>query len=352
MAAEATDTPTKKKRTREEKEARAARKAAKKEKADRKADKSADKVETPQIAEKSAEVKGTATVFDAFSQAPFAPAVCAALEAAYPSPTPIQAQAWPLALSGEDLIAVAKTGSGKTLAFVLPILHQLQSSGKADGAVGGLVLSPTRELALQIHVEAERYAKLVGLRTACVYGGTNVREQKAALATSRPTLIVATPGRLVDLLNQDVIKLGACSHIALDEADRLLDMGFKPELEATYKALPAKRQTLLFTATWPKAVRKLASAYLRDEPTTLFLSGAQPAGDATSADASNGDGSGEGRADSGADACELSANVAVSQSFQQATDDEKDNKLWTYLCELPEGSRVIVFANTKRRVGA
>ena len=200
-------------------------------------------------------------------------------------------------------------------------------------------------------METARFAALVKQSTMVCYGGTNVREQKAALASQRPSLLVATPGRLVDLLDQKVIDLSHCAMIVLDEADRLLDMGFAPQLKSTFAALPASRQILLFTATWPKAVRKLASTYLREGEATrrLFLGN----GDSGSESGSGNDDSVRG-GDSGIRAeeaaAELSANKAVSQSFLQATDDEKDQKLWTFLCELAEGSRVIVFANTKRRV--
>jgi len=204
------------------------------------------------------------------------------------------------------------------------------------------VLSPTRELASQIHVEAARYGDLQGLNTYVVYGGAPSREQKAELRARRPVLLVATPGRLVDLLEQETLTLRSCGIVVLDEADRLLDMGFEPQLKKTFSALPASRQTLLFTATWPKAVRKLAASYLKEGEATqqLFLNGG---GADTMADGGGGGGD-------EADAHELSANSAISQEFVHATDDEKDAKLYKVLCELEEGSRVIVFANTKRRV--
>lgn len=324
-------------------ERKAARKAARK--ADKKAQKQAEK-EQPVKAEATSSPL-TDSECARFADAPFAEPVIKALSAEYNAPTEIQAKAWPVALMGRDLIAVAKTGSGKTLGFVLPMLHRMSTISGAPRSVRTLVLSPTRELAAQIHVQAERFARLVGLSTLVIYGGTPLKEQKQAIASTAPAMVIATPGRLVDLLGQGAIKLSACHAIVLDEADRLLDMGFKPQLEATYKALPSERQTLLFSATWPKAVRKLAAAYLRDSQTTsLFLGGAQ---------GSSAGGDAEGDADTatggtGVDACELSANVAVSQSFVQATDDVKDEKLWALLSELEEGARVIVFANTKRRV--
>ncbi|KOO32954.1 dead deah box [Chrysochromulina tobinii] len=245
--------------TKEGKEEKAAKKAAKEEKKAKKEGKAAKATEAAPAADADAG-------FTTFAATPFAPAVKNALSSGYSSPTSIQTHAWPAALTGRDLIAIAKTGSGKTLAFLLPLLHQ-----------------------------GERFGKLLGVPTAVVYGGTPVREQKAALLAKPPSLLVATPGRLVDLLDQQLIWLGDCKAIVLDEADRLLDMGFEPQLKKTFSALPEARQTLLFSATWPKT-------------------------------------------------------VPVSQAFVHATDDEKDAKLYQSLCELEEGARVIVFANTKRRV--
>ena len=258
-----------------------------------------------------------------------------------PNPTPLQAQSWPILAEGSDLIAVAKTGSGKTLGFLLPMLHALakqteRAPAGPDGApaVRGLVLAPTRELAQQIDVHGARYCGLLGLTAACVFGGgAPAREQAATLRKQRPALVVATPGRLVDLLGQKALSLTACRHVALDEADRMLDMGFAPQLKTIVEALPpqegggkeAGRQTAMFTATWPKSVRQLAGTLLRAAKTRQVFIG-------TSADA------------------ELEANTSVTQVFMHATDDVKESKLYTFLCELSEGSRVICFANTKRRV--
>ncbi|KAJ1640460.1 P-loop containing nucleoside triphosphate hydrolase protein [Pavlovales sp. CCMP2436] len=263
-----------------------------------------------------------------FSKAPFAPVLVKALRSAgFASPTPIQAQAWPIMMTGVDLIAVAKTGSGKTLAYLLPTLHAASRlGGDAPKATPfALVLAPTRELAIQINEAGVKYGAALGIKSVCVYGGAPMPAQKTALTRDRPHVVVATPGRLVDLLNQQALSLGACSVITLDEADRMLDIGFGEQISQVFGLLPAKRQTLCFSATWPKAVRKLASTYMRkDATTTLFIGG-------------------------GVD-CELEANTAVSQLFVHATDDEKDKKLYEFLCALEPGARVVVFANTKRRV--
>tara|TARA_B110001452_G_scaffold190888_1_gene161070 strand:- start:313 stop:2157 length:1845 start_codon:yes stop_codon:yes gene_type:complete len=282
--------------------------------------------------------------YRSFASAPFASAVVAALHERYAEPTPIQAQSWPVLMAGGDLVAVAKTGSGKTLGFVLPVLQSLSAASAAASAVAGdppsvraLVLAPTRELAIQIQEQSELFCALVGLRSACVYGGgVPAREQATQLRKTQPALLVATPGRLVDLLGQKALSLRGCAHLILDEADRMLDMGFAPQLKQIVAALPssAQRQTAMFTATWPKSVRQLAQTMLRG------------AGDGSAAAAAV---TTQVFIGTNADA-ELEANTSVKQVFVHATDDVKEAKLYKLLCELAEGSRVICFANTKRRV--
>ncbi|KAL1519911.1 hypothetical protein AB1Y20_023400 [Prymnesium parvum] len=267
-----------------------------------------------------------------FDATPFDPKIVAALKEAFSAPSQIQAQAWPVALTGADLVAVAKTGSGKTLAFLLPILHKLSRTpappGNAKVSPRALVLAPTRELAQQTALQTSKFAPLVGCSSSCIFGGQSTSEQKAAMRAAAPALLVATPGRLKDFIDKAVISLARCEAVVLDEADRMLDMGFEPQLKAIFGGLPEQRQTLLFTATWPKSVRKLASTYMRsgEDAVNIFSGGSAEDVDAGPV-----------------------ANISVSQEFVHATDDEKEKKLYDLLCELEEGSRVIAFANTKRR---
>jgi superfamily II DNA/RNA helicase len=178
----------------------------------------------------------------------------------FQKPTPIQARAIPLALSGKDIIASAQTGSGKTAAYCIPILARLlREPGKT-----ALVLAPTRELALQIDAVWKNLARFSpGQSSAIVIGGTAMKPQLRALA-KRPRLIVATPGRLLDHLRGRSARLGDVGVLVLDEADRMLDMGFAPQLSQILKHLPRERQTLLLSATWAPEMDRLAQAYLRN----------------------------------------------------------------------------------------
>ncbi len=179
----------------------------------------------------------------------------------YDAPTPIQSRAIPAVLAGGDVLAGAQTGTGKTAAFVLPILQQLAAgAGRSPRA---LVLTPTRELAAQIADSARSYGKYLPLRTAVVFGGVSIKPQIGALRAGCD-LLIATPGRLLDLAGQAVLDLRGITHFVLDEADRMLDMGFIHAIRCVLKLLPGKRQNLMFSATYSAPIRELASRFLRD----------------------------------------------------------------------------------------
>lgn len=186
-------------------------------------------------------------------------------ETGYTEPTPIQAQTIPALLDGRDLLGIAQTGTGKTAAFSLPLLQAMLSNhGKAQsGLPRALVLAPTRELAGQIAENLQTYGKHAYLRILTVFGGASIRNQIRKLEKGVHVL-VATPGRLIDLMNQGCVSLEAVECLVLDEADRMLDMGFARDLRKIMDRLPTERQTALFSATMPKAVEGLAEALLSD----------------------------------------------------------------------------------------
>jgi len=186
--------------------------------------------------------------------------------ASYSVPTPIQARAIPPALAGKDVIGCAATGTGKTAAFVLPLVERL--AGKQG--IRALVLAPTRELAIQIDEHAARFGAARGVRTALLIGGVSIGPQQLALH-SRPQLLIATPGRLIDHLESRNVSLKDIELLVLDEADRMLDMGFKPQLNRILAVVPRGRQTLLFSATMAGEVAAFASSHLRN-PTRVEIS--------------------------------------------------------------------------------
>ncbi len=180
-------------------------------------------------------------------------------DANFTRPTPIQAKAIPHLLEDYDLIGIAQTGTGKTAAFALPILHHLLDDPvrMPTKGVRALVLAPTRELALQIFDSVERMSKHTRLRHAVIFGGVGQNPQVQALARGID-ILVATPGRLLDLINQGYVRLDTVTHLVLDEADRMLDMGFIHDVKKIVSRLPEQRQSMLFSATMPKEVAKLA----------------------------------------------------------------------------------------------
>ncbi len=183
----------------------------------------------------------------------------------YSSPTPIQTQAIPYVLAGRDLIACAQTGTGKTAAFALPILQRLDAARSAGAPRGirALILTPTRELAAQIGESFATYGKNLRLRHAIVFGGVGAYGQVRALE-ARPDILIATPGRLLDLASEGFVDLRTLEVFVLDEADRMLDMGFLPDVRRVLARLPPKRQTLLFSATMPADIEELARRILVD----------------------------------------------------------------------------------------
>ena len=185
----------------------------------------------------------------------------------YAVPTPIQAQAIPQLLAGRDLLGIAQTGTGKTAAFALPILQRLAASRGQAGlqrkTARCLVLTPTRELALQIGDSFRAYGRHLGLRSLVIFGGVGQNPQVAGMARG-VDILTATPGRLLDLIGQGHLRLDAIETVVLDEADRMLDMGFIHDVKKIVALLPKQRQTLLFSATMPTAIARLAAGILRD----------------------------------------------------------------------------------------
>ena len=200
----------------------------------------------------------------------------------YTIPTPIQAQAIPHVLAGRDLMGAAQTGTGKTAAFVLPIIQQIlrhasNSASPARHPIRALVLTPTRELAVQVAENAASYSKHTDLRAAVVYGGVDMKEQVAILRNG-VEILIATPGRLLDHIGSKVANLSQVEILVLDEADRMLDMGFLPDLQRIINLIPAQRQTLLFSATFSPEIKKLAQSYLHT-PVTVEVTRQNAAAD-------------------------------------------------------------------------
>jgi ATP-dependent RNA helicase RhlE len=201
-----------------------------------------------------------------FSKLGLAPALSRAVaEQGYETPTPIQMQAIPAVIAGRDVLAGAQTGTGKTAAFVLPVLQAL-AQGPAGRAPRALVLTPTRELAAQVAESARRYGRHVNARICVVFGGVGINPQIDALRQGCD-LLVATPGRLLDLAGQRALDLREVRHFVLDEADRMLDMGFIHAIRQVLKLLPPRRQNLMFSATYSDDIRDLATRLLHDPVT-------------------------------------------------------------------------------------
>jgi ATP-dependent RNA helicase RhlE len=215
------------------------------------------------------DVKPSTATFDQFGLAP--EILRAIQDQGYTTPTPIQAQAIPVVLTGRDVMGAAQTGTGKTASFSLPIIQRLlpganTSASPARHPVRALILTPTRELADQVAANVRSYAVHTPLRSAVVFGGVDMNPQSDELRRG-VEILIATPGRLLDHVQQKTTQLGQVQMLVLDEADRMLDMGFLPDLQRILNLLPKERQTLLFSATFSPEIKKLAATYLRTPQT-------------------------------------------------------------------------------------
>lgn len=239
--------------------------------------------------------------------------------AGFSAPTPIQAQSWPIALQSRDIVAIAKTGSGKTLGYLIPgFIHLKRCRNNSQLGPTVLVLSPTRELATQIQDEAVKFGKSSRVSCTCLYGGAPKGPQLRDLDRGAD-VVVATPGRLNDILEMRRVSLRQVSYLVLDEADRMLDMGFEPQIRKIVKEVPVRRQTLMFTATWPKEVRKIAADLLVNSVQVNI-----------------------GNVD------ELVANKAITQHVEVLSIMEKHRRLEQILRSQEPGSKIIIFCSTKK----
>ncbi|KAL0381736.1 UNVERIFIED_CONTAM: ATP-dependent RNA helicase-like protein DB10 [Sesamum angustifolium] len=233
--------------------------------------------------------------------------------AGFSAPTPIQAQSWPIALRGRDIVAIAKTGSGKTLGYLIPgFIHLKQRHNNPKLGPTVLVLSPTRELATQIQDEAVKFGK--SSRISCAPKGPQLKDLDRGV-----DIVVATPGRLNDILEMNRVSLHQVSYLVLDEADRMLDMGFEPQIRKIVKEVPSRRQTLMYTATWPKEVRRIAADLLVN-PVQVNI----------------------GNVD------ELAANKAITQYVEVLSPMDKRRRLEQILRSQEPGSKIIIFCSTKK----
>lgn len=225
-----------------------------------------------------------------------------------------------MALSGRDLVAISATGSGKTISFALPAMIHINAQpllSPGDGPIV-LILAPTRELAVQIQEECTKFGSSSRIRNTCVYGGVPKGGQIRDLQRGSE-IVIATPGRLIDMLESGKTNLRRVTYLVMDEADRMLDMGFEPQIKKILEQIRPDRQTLMFSATWPKEVQKLAHEYLKDFIQVTIGS------------------------------LELSANVNVTQIVEVCSDFEKRGKLVKHLEKISqESAKVLIFIGTKR----
>jgi ATP-dependent RNA helicase DDX5/DBP2 len=239
----------------------------------------------------------------------------------FPNPTAIQCQGWPMALSGRDMIGIAATGSGKTLSYCLPGIVHINAQpplSPGDGPIV-LVLAPTRELAVQIQTECSKFGRSSRIRNTCVYGGVPKGQQIRDLARGSE-ICIATPGRLIDMLESGKTNLRRVTYLVLDEADRMLDMGFEPQIRKILEQIRPDRQTLMWSATWPKEVQTLAHDFLKDYIQVTVGS------------------------------LELAASHTITQTVEIVSEFEKRDRLLKHLevAMQDQSSKIMVFASTKR----
>ncbi|XP_067440124.1 probable ATP-dependent RNA helicase DDX17 [Thunnus thynnus] len=266
---------------------------------------------------------GCPKAITAFHQAQFPQYVIDVLmQQNFKEPTAIQSQGFPVALSGRDMVGIAQTGSGKTLAYLLPAIVHINHQPyleRGDGPIC-LVLAPTRELAQQVQQVAYDYGKSSRIKSTCVYGGAPKGPQIRDLERG-VEICIATPGRLIDFLEAGKTNLRRCTYLVLDEADRMLDMGFEPQIRKIVEQIRPDRQTLMWSATWPKEVRQLAEDFLRDYVQINV------------------------------GALELSANHNILQIVDVCMENEKDHKLLQLMEEImaEKENKTIIFVETKKR---
>uniref|UniRef100_T1JNX3 RNA helicase n=1 Tax=Strigamia maritima TaxID=126957 RepID=T1JNX3_STRMM len=236
----------------------------------------------------------------------------------FEKPSPIQSQAWPILLQGMDLIGIAQTGTGKTIAFLLPAFIHIEHQTIPRNERGGpnvLILAPTRELALQIENECKKYSYR-DIKSVCIYGGGD-RRQQVSVVTKGVEIIIATPGRLNDLVLSGIINVNSITYLVLDEADRMLDMGFEPQIRKILLDIRPDRQTIMTSATWPEGVRRLAKQYMT-KPMQVFVG-----------------------------SLDLAAVHSVRQTVLVIEDAEKEQYLDHFLRNMGENDKVIVFVGKK-----
>ncbi|XP_060521065.1 probable ATP-dependent RNA helicase DDX17 [Cylas formicarius] len=243
----------------------------------------------------------------------------------YEYPTSVQAQGWPIAMSGRDMVGIAQTGSGKTLAYILPAIVHINNQASVRRGEGpiALILAPTRELAQQIQKVANDFGQTSQIRNCCVFGGASKIPQARNLERG-VEICIATPGRLIDFLERGTTNLERCTYLVLDEADRMLDMGFEPQIRKIISQIRPDKQTLMWSATWPNVVKKLASDFMKNY-VQLNVGSLQ-----------------------------LSANPNINQIVDVCQEHEKENKLSQLLQEIGAEleAKILIFVETKKKVEA